>query len=572
MNKLELTWIGKDKKIQVEPRILVENPELSNIKNDENTENMIIHGDNLLALKVLEKNYRGKIKCIYIDPPYNTGSAFKHYIDSFEHSMWLSLMKPRLEILRNLLSDDGSIWISIDADESHYLKVLCDEIYGRNNFIDEIIWQRAYSPINLKKTLSRSHDCILVYAKNKTAEFTLNRLPRSSEANSRYSNPDNDSRGVWKSSDLSVGPAVKSNIYEIITPSGRSVYPPKGYSWRLSKSRFEEFVKDNRIWFGESGNNVPSIKRFLSEVKDGIVAMTLWTRDEVGDSQEGKREIKSLELGAIFDTPKQERLIERILILATNENDFILDSFLGSGTTCAVAQKMNRKYIGIEIGDHIYTNCKVRLDKVIDGEQGGISIKKESFELENETLQQFDFPIEDLKKFNKILGTLGKETDLIPSDILKNIKKATKIVKNKKKVNWQGGGAYRFYELAPPLITKDFFNKEIINSEYNPEMLSISVALHEGYVYNPSNEFFWKQSKGIENSYLFVTTNYIDSNYVSKIKETMEENEFLLIACESFEESAKYLFKNIKIKKIPDILLKNNKIEKNNYNFKIITG
>ncbi|CAM3134953.1 site-specific DNA-methyltransferase [Streptobacillus ratti] len=570
MSKLELTWIGKEEKIKVEPRILIENPELSNIKNDSNTENMIIHGDNLLVLKALEKEYTGKIKCIYIDPPYNTGSAFEHYDDNLEHSTWLNLMKPRLEILRNLLSDDGSIWISIDADESHYLKVLCDELFGRNNFVDEVIWQRSYSPINLKKTLSRSHDTILVYAKNKTADFSLNKLPRSAEANSRYSNPDNDSRGVWKSSDLSVGPAIERNIYEITTPSGRKVMPPSGYSWRLSKERFAEFVEDNRIWFGEMGNNVPSIKRFLSEVKDGVVAMTLWHLSDVGHTQDAKKEIKALELGSVFDTPKQERLIERILTLATNENDLVLDSFLGSGTTCAVAQKMNRRYIGIEMGEHAYTHCKVRMDKVIDGDQGGISIKKEVFALENSELAKLDFDVNDIKIFNKVLDKLGKETEIIPKELLCGIKNMTKVTKIKSESVWQGGGAYRFYELAPTLITRDFFDEEIINPDYNPEMLSAAVALHEGYHYKPSSEIFWKQSYGSENSYLFVTTNHIDSAYVSKIKETMEEKEFLLIACQSFEERATHLFKNIKIKKIPNTLLENCEFGKENYNLNII--
>lgn len=386
--KLELTWLGKDKEIKIEPRLLIEDKEKSNCKHDPTTENMLIHGDNLLALKALERNYAGKVKCIYIDPPYNTGSAFEHYDDNLEHSTWLTLMKPRLELLRKLLADDGSIWISIDADESHYLKVLCDEIFGRRNFIDEVVWQRAYAPVNLKKTLSRSHDIILVYAKNLDSTFTLNKLPRSTEANARYKNPDNDPRGVWKSSDISVGPAVESNIYEITTPSGRKVMPPKGRSWVLNKERFAEFVADNRIWFGEDGNNVPSIKRFLSEVKDGVVAMTLWTRDEVGDSQEGKREIKAFHFDSIFDTPKQERLIQRILTLATNEGDLVLDSFLGSGTTAAVAQKMNRRYIGIEMGDHAYTHCKVRLDKVISGEdKGGISVSKEYFDLKEDSLK-----------------------------------------------------------------------------------------------------------------------------------------------------------------------------------------
>lgn len=336
-------------------------------------DNLIIKGNNLIALAILLKRYEGKVKCIYIDPPYNTGSDSFNYNDSFNHSTWLTFMKNRLELARKLLREDGTIWISCDDHESHYLKVLTDDIFNRENFIDEIVWQRAYAPVNLKKTLSRSHDIILVYAKNFDPTFTLNKLPRSAKANARYKNPDNDPRGVWKSDNLSVGPAVESNIYEITTPSGRKVMPPRGYSWRLNKERFAEFVADNRIWFGKDGNNVPSIKRFLSEVKDGVVAMTLWTRDEVGDSQEGKREIKALHFNSIFDTPKQERLIERILTLATNEGDLVFDFFVGSGTTAAVAHKMGRRYIGVEQMDYIQNMTVERLKKVLEGEQGGIS-------------------------------------------------------------------------------------------------------------------------------------------------------------------------------------------------------
>lgn len=569
--KLELTWLGKDTKIQVEPRILIEDKDKSNCANNPTTENMLIHGDNLLALKALEGKYAGKVKCVYIDPPYNTGSAFEHYDDNLEHSTWLSLMKPRLELLRNLLSDDGSIWISIDSDECHYLKVLCDEVFGRSNFIDEVVWQRAYAPVNLKKTLSRSHDIILVYAKNLDPSFTLNKLPRSAEANARYKNPDNDPRGVWKSDNLSVGPAVESNIYEITTPSGRKVMPPKGYSWRLNKTRFAEFVADNRIWFGEDGNNVPSLKRFLSEVKGGIVAMTLWTRDEVGDSQEGKREIKALHFDSIFDTPKQERLIQRILTLATNEGDLVLDSFLGSGTTAAVAQKMNRRYIGIEMGNHAYTHCKVRLDKVISGaDKGGISVSKEYFDFKEDDLKSLGLNIEDVKVFNKVLTKLGKETKLIPEATLKAIKKETSIQKVTSKLNWHGGGAYKFYELAPTLINKDEFGEYVINKAYDAAMLASVVALHEGFIYKPDTSIFWKQSQGNENSYLFVTTRYIDAAFLESIASTMQDDEYLIIACKSYETGADTSYPHITIKKIPQMLLSHCEFDKNNYNLNIV--
>lgn len=374
-HRLELMWPEKEKIAAPEPRILVEKETFqSPQKGTQGTkDNLLIYGDNLLGLKALERDYTGKIKCIYIDPPYNTKSCFTHYDDSMEHSLWLNMMKDRLLIIHRLISEDGSIWISIDSDESHYLKILCDEIFGRSNFIDEVIWQRSYSPINLKKTLSRSHDVLFAYAKN-NKKLILNKLPRSESANKRYINKDNDPRGQWQSADLSVGPPIQEKIYEITTPSGRKIWPPSGYCWRLTQDRFQEYLADNRIWFGEKGNNVPRIKRFLSEVKDGITPMTLWLREEVGDSQEAKREVKAFNEKEVFQTPKPERLIQRIVHLATNQGDLILDCFAGSGTTGAVAQKMRRRWIMIELNPHCHTHIIPRLQKVIYGQDpGGIT-------------------------------------------------------------------------------------------------------------------------------------------------------------------------------------------------------
>lgn len=511
-NKLELTWLGKEKEIKIEPRILIENKELSNTEHDPETENMLIHGDNLLALKALESKYAGQVKCIYIDPPYNTGSAFEHYDDNLEHSTWLSLIKPRLEILRNLLSDDGSIWISIDDDEGHYLKVLCDEVFGRNNYINTVIWEKKYSPQNDAKWLSDNHDFILVYAKTKEI-WRPNLLPRSAEMNSRYKNPDNDLRGVWISDNLSVRTYTEANDYPITTPSGRIVNPPSGACWRFSKEKLKEMISENRIWFGKDGNIVPRIKRFLTDVKQGMTALTIWKYTEVGHTQDAKREVKAFNSESVFATPKPERLIERVLTLGSNEGDLVLDSFLGSGTTAAVAHKMGRKYIGIEMGDHAYTHCKVRLDKVIGGsDQGGIS----------------------------------------------------------KPVNWNGGGGYKFYELAPSLINKDDFDEFVINKEYDADMLASAVALHEGFIYEPDSEIFWKQSKGNESSFLFVTTRHLNKSYLDSIKLTMEEGEYLIIACKSFEAELDKLYPNITIKKIPQMLLSRCEFGKDNYKLNIV--
>lgn len=368
--KLELTWVGKYEQKEIEPRILVENPELS--YGDQDTGNMLIHGDNLIALKALEQDYAGKIKCIYIDPPYNTGSAFKHYDDGVEHSVWLSLMQKRIDLLYALLSEDGSLWISIDDDERDYLKILCDEIFGRQNFVCSVIWHKKGTRSNDARWFSDNHDYILVYAKDKQ-NWKPNLLPRPDDSMGGYSNPDNDSRGVWASGPCHAKTPNEKDIYEVTTPSGRKIMPPPGTSWRFSEEKFNQLIKDNRIWFGEKGSNVPRYKRFLTEVQNGFVPTTLWFRDEVGDNQEAKKEVKGIDANDVFSTPKPERLLQRIVLLATREGDIVLDSFLGSGTTAAVAHKMGRRWIGIELGNHAYTHCKVRMDKVIEGEQGGIS-------------------------------------------------------------------------------------------------------------------------------------------------------------------------------------------------------
>ena len=511
-NKLELTWVGKDEPMRIEPRLLIERPELSTIEKDPDTQNMLIHGDNLLALKALESKYAGQVKCVYIDPPYNTGAAFEHYDDNLEHSQWLNLMRPRLEILWQLLSDEGSIWISIDDDEGHYLKVLCDELFGRNNFISTVIWEKKFSPQNDAKWLSDSHDFILVYAKNKQ-NWHPYLLPRTDSMNSRYKNPDNDPRGPWTSSDFTARTYSANTDYPITTPSGRIVTPTKSRSWISSREEFERLVAENRIWFGAKGNNVPRKKTFLSEVQGGVVPMTTWRFEEVGSTQDAKKEVKALNPEDPFATPKPESLIERVMTLATKESDLILDSFLGSGTTAAVAQKMGRRWIGVEMGDHAYTHCKVRMDKVISGEdEGGIS----------------------------------------------------------KAMDWQGGGGYRFYELAPTLIKEDAFGESVINTEYDADMLAAAVALHEGFNYAPDSKMFWKQSIGSENSYLFVTTRHLNSTYLDSIKDTMEDGEYLIVACRSYDSGLDKAYENITVKKIPHMLLDRCEFGKADYNLNIV--
>ena len=503
--KLELTWIGKDKRPRLEPRVLVEDAAKSHHAATRRRDgkdifdNMLIHGDNLLALKALEQQFTGKVKCIYIDPPYNTGNAFEHYDDGLEHSIWLGLMRERIAMLYNLLDKNGSLWINIDDDEGHYLKVICDEIFGRENFVATVIWEKKYSTQNDAKWLSDSHDFVLIYAKSKET-WRPNPLPRTAEMDARYKNPDNDPRGPWQSDNLNVRTYSANCDYPITTPSGRIVNPPKGRSWMCTRERYEEMLADNRIFFAKNGQGVPRVKRFLSEVKQGSVSRTIFYRSDVGDNQEAKREVKAFNPDHVFATPKPERLIQRILTLATNPGDLVLDSFLGSGTTAAVAHKMGRRWIGVELGDHCYTHCKVRLDKVIDGEDpGGIT----------------------------------------------------------KAVGWKGGGGYRFYELAPTLITKDQWGQEVINQKYNPAMLAEAVCKLEGYTYAPSNTEYFIHGHSTERSFIYVTTNFIRKAELDDISEQVGAKRSLLICCKGFEcDDGGRGATNVRLKKIPEAVLK----------------
>ncbi len=514
LTKLELTWIGKDDEREaLEPRILIEDSDYSfGVQEGEQCDGMLIHGDNLLALKALEQEYAGRVKCVYIDPPYNTGNAFEHYDDGVEHSIWLGLMRERLELLHKLLANDGSIWISIDDDEQAYLKVLMDEVFGRRNFVNNVIWEKKYAPQNDAKWLSDSHDFIMVYAKNKDT-WRPNLLARSDEMNSRYKNPDNDPRGVWKATYFSVKTYSPAGDYPITTPSGRIVTPPDSRCWATNKDRFAELVADNRIWFGKDGNNVPSLKKFISEVKQGATAMTIWKYTEVGHNQDAKKEVKQFNSESVFDTPKPERLIERVLTLATSEGDIVLDSFLGSGTTAAVAHKMGRRWIGVELGEHAKTHCYPRMKMVCDGsDQGGIS----------------------------------------------------------KAQNWRGGGGFKFYTLAPSLLNRDKFGNLVINKEYNADMLAAAMAKQEGFSYSPDTDKFWKQGHTSDSDYIYTTTQFMTAESLAAIAETMADGESLLICCTSFQKECRTAFKNITIKKIPQILLGRCTYDKDSYALNII--
>lgn len=423
--RYQFTWHGKKQTIlgaqKTSKGTLRPVPEKS--KNFDTTENLYIEGDNLEVLKLLQKSYNGKIKMIYIDPPYNTGKDFV-YKDNFKdgvqnyleqtgqidsegnylstntesngrfHTDWLNMMYARLKLARNLLTDDGVIFISIDDTEQEKLKMMCNEVFGEKNFLAQVIWERAYAPVNLKKNFSESHDFILVYAKNSSG-IVSNGLKRSDAANNRYINPDNDPRGVWKPDNFSVGPAVEKNIYEITTPSGRKVLPPNGYSWRLSEEKFYEYVADNRIWFGEQGNNVPALKRFLSEVKDSITPMTIWKYEDVGHSQSASQSLKKLfNDKSYFTYPKPVELIKRTIELYSNPDSLILDFFSGSATTAHSTMQLNsedggnRKFIMVQLPepleekseaykDGYHTICDIGEERI---RRAGEKIKRELVE------------------------------------------------------------------------------------------------------------------------------------------------------------------------------------------------
>jgi adenine-specific DNA-methyltransferase len=509
--KLELTWIGKDNQPKLEPRILIEDPEKS--YGNKNNENMLIFGDNLLALKALEQDFAGEIKCACIDPPYNTGNAFEHYDDGLEHSIWLSLMKPRIEIIHKLLRDDGTLWITIDDTEAHYLKILCDEVFGRGNFVANIVWQSKDTPGNNAIAIAQTHNHILVFKKG--ALFRPNLLARNEKQLANYVNPDNDPRGPWLAAPLTRVEHRDRDYYAIRNPVGREVFPPKGSSWRRPPEKMKWLEDDGRIWWGKKGDaEFPMEKKFLSEAKEGVVNQTWWAYDFGGSTRNASAEMKGLFEGRkSFDTPKPEKLIQRIFEIATNPSDWVLDSFLGSGTTAAVAHKMWRRWIGIELGEHCHTHCLPRLRKVVDGtDQGGIS----------------------------------------------------------KAVNWQGGGGFKYYYLAPSLLKKDKHGNWIIDERYNADMLAAAMTKHEGFRYCPDEHIYWKQGRSTEKDYIFITTQFVTVQSLDKIHEEMKQDESLLICCKSFQEACENRYANITIKKIPKMLLGRCEFGKEDYSLNIV--
>ena len=505
--RLELTWIGKDERPRLEPRILLEDTEKSfhvpyRVTDHDIFDNRLIFGDNLLALKALEQDFTGKVKCIFIDPPYNTGSAFEHYDDGVEHSIWLGLMRDRLEILRNLLAEDGSIWITIDDNEAHYLKVMCDELFGRKNFVANVVWQKKYAPANDALWLSDSHDHILVFAKNKSI-WRPNKLARTSEQNKLYSNPDNDPRGAWMSDNYTCAKSFEERpnlYYAILNPNtNEEIWPKKTRVWAFEQSTHQEHIKEQKIYWGKDGrNNTPRLKKFLSDLRSkGRVSSTIWLYEEVGHTQDARREILAFNPDNPFSTPKPEKLIHQILELSTNPGDLVLDSFAGSGTTGAVAQKMGRRWIMIELGEHCHTHIIPRLQKVINNEDpGGIT----------------------------------------------------------KTVNWQGGGGFRYYKLAPSLLEKDKYDNWIISPKYNAAMLAEAMCKLMGFTYFPSQTHYWNQGYSSESDHIYVTTNHLNYDQLNAINQELREDQSLLICCKAYHVDPDQ-FPKITITKIPQAVL-----------------
>jgi len=503
--RLELTWIGKETRPKLEPRILLEDPEKSHhaahrVTDADVFDNRLIFGDNLLALKALEAEFAGKVKCVFIDPPYNTGSAFEHYDDGVEHSIWLSLMRDRLEIARTLLADNGSLWITIDDNEAHYLKVLCDEVFGRPNFVASLAWQKAFAKKN-KALISGSHDHILVVAKD-IARWTRNLLPREGAALSAFKNLDNDKRGAWQSVAHSVqsedSERRKAYRYPIRLPSGREVPPPAGRHWNGLPERTEELRADSRLYFGKDGDSPPRVKVFLSEVQEGIVPDTWWTHETSGSNQDAKKEMLGLFPGVEpFGTPKPEKLLARVLTIATIPGDIVLDSFAGSGTTGAVAHKMGRRWIMIELGEHCHTHIVPRMRKVIDGQDsGGVT----------------------------------------------------------EPVGWKGGGGFRYYRLAPSLLQKDKWDNWVINKTYNGAMLAEALCKVEGFTYAPSDSLYWQHGHSTERDFVYVTTANLTHAQLEQLSDDVGPDRSLLVLCTAFRGKPER-YSNLTVKKIPKQVL-----------------
>lgn len=497
--KLELTWVGKRNRPRLEPRILIEDPAKSyhaaaRVSDEDIFDNVLIHGDNLLALKALEAEYAGKVKCVFIDPPYNTGSAFTHYDDGLEHSIWLALMRDRIEILRSLLTEDGSLWVVLNDEEAHYFKVIADEVFGRNCFVATVVWKHSDNSNNNVKQFSEDHNYLIVYSKK--PEWAPKFLNDPSKRK-HFKNPDNDPRGPWFDGNPLNNPALRPNLqYTVTSPTGYEIpHPPNG--WRWAKETLEEKMSTGEIRFTADGKGLRR-RTYLNDMA-GLAPSTLWANvEETGHTRQAKYELKALfpdvPVTSLFDTPKPEKLAQRVIALTTDPGDIVLDSFAGSGTTGAVAQKMGRRWIMVELGEHCTTHIVPRLAKVIDGsDQGGIS----------------------------------------------------------KAMDWQGGGGFRYYELAPSLLETDKWGREVISKDYDAVMLAQALCQLEGFTYAPSDSVYWQQGHSSENDFLYITTQTLGPEELSALSEEVGDGRSLLILCAAFRGNVDH-WPNLTLRKIPN--------------------
>jgi adenine-specific DNA-methyltransferase len=509
--KLELTWIGKEERPRLEPRILLEDPELSyhaarQVTESDQFDNRVIYGDNLLALKALEAEFTGKVKCIYIDPPYNTGSAFTHYDDGLEHSLWLTMMRDRLVLLRRLLAENGTIWITLDDNEAHYAKVLCDEIFGRDNFLGTVIWEKSDSPRMDAEFFSSRHDFILTFAKNKS-QVSFNRLNQNSDdLPEHYDKVDETGRRYYLKPLRAMGGqgdsrAARPNLYYALTsPEGTEIYPKKqdgtDGAWRWGREKVEQ--EKSRIEWRRGRSEWTPYFRIYADTSSGRPPETLWFHAEVGSNRTSKAEIKALFPDLTpFSTPKPERLLQRVIELSTNPGDLVLDSFAGSGTTGAVAHKMGRRLILVELGEHVHTHILPRLRKVVDGEDpGGITAA----------------------------------------------------------VNWRGGGGFRYFRLAPSLLVQDKYGNYIINRDYNAEMLAEAMCKHESFTYAPSETVYWQHGRSSETDFIYVTTQSLTRDQLVALSEDVGPDRTLLVCAFAFR-ARDGEFPNLTFKKIPNAVL-----------------
>lgn len=534
-------------------------------------DNLLILGESGDVLEVLTRvpeladKYVGKVKLVYIDPPFNTAQTFANYEDNLEHSVWLTMMRDRLLHLKKLLSDDGSIWVHLDDAEVHRMRVLLDEVFGDSNFIAQIAWEKVAGRDN-RSIMSKTCDFILVYAISREQfKSARNLLPRNADDTSAaYTNPDNDPRGPWTSGDFTAqyNPAENpriDQIYELTSPAGLTYMPPPGRVWLMTEPRYREMLNDNRIWFGHDGMNIPRIKRFLSEVQNGLVPKTLWQHDEVGHNDQAKKEIQALLPSKLpFSTPKPERLLERIIQIGSSPGDIVLDVFAGSGTTAAVAHKMGRRWVTCELLESTFTTfTRPRLEKVIhDQDPGGITMTVDRT-LKSTAVLPERFEVKDLQDATKLLNAITKEDGLAGEDIAAiNVVKRLLATAPSKKRNWRGGGGFQVAHLSPSCFDYDpALDRVMLTPDATGEVLVASVAANLGFsLLHPDDDVVFDGRRG--NSLLKVIEGVATIDEVNRLVEQIRPGETIVLAAtvvlDGVREHLRRTCKGSRVVAIPD--------------------